>query len=59
MRRTVRIFMRRGLISRKPDPHARGGVGSLLAEHFGVTRQRISQIVRDERLRGIDKPDTP
>lgn len=52
--RTVRVFLRRGLIPREAIPGYRGGAGSYLAKHFGVTRQRISQVVRDERL-ALDK----
>lgn len=45
IRRTVRVFIDRGLIREGQ----RGGCGSFLARYFGVSRERISQVVKDER----------
>jgi len=44
MRIAVRVLIRRGVAGNG----GRWGLQSRLAEHFGVTRQRISQIVRQE-----------
>lgn len=44
MRIAVRVLIRRGVAGNG----RRWGLQSRLAEHFGVTRQRVSQIVRQE-----------
>jgi len=44
MRIAVRVLIKRGVAGNG----RRWGLQSRLAEHFGVTRQRVSQIVRQE-----------
>jgi predicted transcriptional regulator len=44
MRIAARVLIRRGVAGNG----GRWGLQSRLAEHFGVTRQRVSQIVRQE-----------
>ena len=44
LRIAARVLIRRGVAGRG----GRWGLQSRLAEHFGVTRQRVSQIVRQE-----------
>lgn len=44
MRIAVRVLIKRGVAGNG----GRWGLQSRLAEHFGVTRQRVSQIVRQE-----------
>ena len=44
LRIAVRVLIRRGVAG----TGRRWGLQSRLAEHFGVTRQRVSQIVRQE-----------
>ena len=44
LRIAARVLNRRGVAGRG----GRWGLQSRLAEHFGVTRQRVSQIVRQE-----------
>ncbi len=44
MRIAARVLIRRGVAGNG----RRWGLQSRLAEHFGVTRQRVSQIVRQE-----------
>lgn len=48
MRKAVRALMRSGHIPLEPD-YSRQGAQVGLARHFGVSRQRIHQIVREER----------
>lgn len=45
MRRAIRSLIRNGTIKRNAR---RTGAQSALARHFGVTRQRISQVVIEE-----------
>lgn len=47
IRRTVEVCVRRGLIRRNLVGRDRTGVQAELARYFGVTRQRISQVVRE------------
>ena len=49
LRIAARVLIRRGVAGNG----GRWGLQSRLAEHFGVTRQRVSQIVRQE-LRALD-----
>ena len=49
LRIAARVLIKRGVAGHG----RRWGLQSRLAEHFGVTRQRVSQIVRQE-LRAID-----
>ena len=44
MRIAARVLIKRGVAGNG----GRWGLQSRLAEHFGVTRQRVSQIVRQE-----------
>ena len=44
LRIAVRVLIKRGVAGNG----GRWGLQSRLAEHFGVTRQRVSQIVRQE-----------
>jgi predicted transcriptional regulator len=44
LRIAARVLIRRGVAGNG----GRWGLQSRLAEHFGVTRQRVSQIVRQE-----------
>ena len=44
LRIAARVLIRRGVAG----TNRRWGLQSRLAEHFGVTRQRVSQIVRQE-----------
>jgi hypothetical protein len=44
LRIAARVLIRRGVAG----TNRRWGFQSRLAEHFGVTRQRVSQIVRQE-----------
>lgn len=44
LRIAARVLIKRGVAGNG----ARWGLQSRLAEHFGVTRQRVSQIVRQE-----------
>ncbi len=44
LRAAARVLIKRGLAGNG----GRWGLQSRLAEHFGVTRQRVSQIVRQE-----------
>ena len=45
MRKTIRAALKNGALEQD-------GVQSRLAEHFKVSRQRISQIVKQERSKG-------
>ena len=49
LRIAARVLIRRGVAGNG----GRWGLQSRLAEHFGVTRQRVSQIVRQE-LHALD-----
>ena len=49
LRIASRVLIRHGVAGRG----GRWGLQTRLAEHFGVTRQRVSQIVRQE-LRALD-----
>ena len=49
LRSASRVLIRHGVAGRG----GRWGLQTRLAEHFGVTRQRVSQIVRQE-LRALD-----
>lgn len=43
IRRVVRVCIEKGILERR-------GVQVRIAEHFGVTRQRLTQIVQQETL---------
>ena len=53
LRIAARVLIRRGVAG----TNRRWGLQSRLAEHFGVTRQRVSQIVRQE-LKAAASADT-
>ena len=50
LRIAVRVLIKRGVAGNG----GRWGLQSRLAEHFGVTRQRVSQIVRQEMQATLD-----
>lgn len=46
VRRAVRAAHRRGLFA---EHHGRTGIAAELARHFGLSRQRLSQVVKEVR----------
>lgn len=49
IRAVVRAGLKNGAIPRERATRSQDGVTARLAEHFDVTRQRISQIIVQER----------